>query len=584
MATAPEDIVNEEEVTASPEGVSAMDALSEATAGGGTPVGNNDNANVISKFTGTRTPQPTVEGIMSAGTYGPQAYSTYFPSMQNEIQHGTYSGSIVGSNPIYAPSALYPFGLIDARKQAIARAADAKVAEQDKWSQKMMDIGAPKTKRTPVQSSITKNFYEGIKEFVGKASRENPNVDPNKAVLQNPEFQKYLDDWRDVAAHEDSGVDSIAAFTKEAESGDKAVFGPQKEVMNDFQNNQILRRLTSTDPEIRAQAKQEMAQVRGLKAMRDPQKVMEEGVKALQSDVSESVGTDPQGLYDMITSTKVTSVPQQRIQNYVRHVYDTEYGGNEAQTGFDFNTFAKGFASQFGRKVEKQVQTASTKEGGDYSFHMDDQALSTAPVSVSSQTDASGGVGSYSLANSYNIPANMQKTFEMAIPSDAKDVSGNIISGKTTGNVTSTVSQVGNVVTVHKKGSSADGKAIDVSKPDELKHYKDSGFTFSVVPQAVVTVEGYDEKGKKSPGQNSTIAVNLNHIKNNVMKTNPDGSYKTGVNIPLLESKAKELQDQYNKKTYTLGGKEYDEAKVTAAAKASNLSVDEYIKAFNSKK
>lgn len=565
------------EITGSEDTQSAADSIQESL---NSEINTDDpKVKTLSKFKGTTRPQPSVQGIMSAGTYGPQAFSTYFPSEQNNINKGQYSGSIVGSVAQYAPSQLYPFGLIDARKQALAAAADAKVAEQEKWADKMAAIGSPQTKRTGVQPDITKEFYAGLAEIKNKVARENPGVDPNKAAMQSQELKQYTDSWRDVAKHEDELVETSATFQKDAQAGDKTIFGPQKQIMNEINSGDILKRLRSTDPKERAEAQKDFEEIKSLKAMRDPQKVMTEGVKALQPDVQEGFASiSPQERYDILTTTKTTKVGDKRIQDYVKNLYNTEYGGNEKQTGFSYDDFAKGFASQFGTKTETQTQTASTKDSGDYNFKMDETALSAAPVSVASLSNKPDEVGSYSLSNAYNIPASNQKPFEMAIPAGAKDVSGNTIFNKTTGNVTSTVSQVGNAIIVHKKGSDADGKAVDQNNPDEIKHYKDNGFTFTVVPQAVMTVEGYDENGKKSPGKNSTIAVDIDHIRNNVMKVNKDGSYKSGVNIPLLQKKAKESEQELNKPVvHKIKGKDYTQAAVEKAAKASNMTVDEYI-------
>jgi len=78
-----------------------------------------------------------------AGAMPAIGYDQMFPSASNNINKGSYSGSEVGSIPIYAPGQLVPFGAFDARQRALAGAAQQKVAQEaDIFKQK-----APITKR-----------------------------------------------------------------------------------------------------------------------------------------------------------------------------------------------------------------------------------------------------------------------------------------------------------------------------------------------------------------------------------------------------------------------------------------------------
>lgn len=527
----------------------------------------NQYSDLLSNFTGSQGPQLSVRDILTpqndyekqvmgdadryAGAIGPQAASTYFPGATQNIQQGYYSGSMIGSNPIYAPSGLYPYGLIDARQKALKDAADKKAAELEAFKNKIQGAKAPVTKHKAVQPQITEAFYTGLNDWIDKSKKDNPNADPYKSLWANPDFHKWMQNLNDVAGYEDQAVEHVAEIEKASEKGDYALTPAIVKKLDEFKTGKHGLLTASMNPE----DNQEALKIFNLGPIKDAAKMAKATADGIDSDVFEGAAkVSPQGLYDILTSTKVTKPNEQRIKDAVDQSWKFLYGGREDLVGLSKDEYYKLVAANFGKKTETTTQTVSTKDGNGYDFQMDETGLSQAPVSIASQTDGKGGVGAYSLSSSYNIPANMQKPFEMAIPSNAKDVSGNIISGKTTGNVTATVSQVGNAVIVHKKGSSADGKAIDFSNPETVQHYKDAGFTFTVIPQAVVTVEGYDDKGKKSPGQNSTIAVDLDHLRNNVMKTDEKGQYKTGVNVPLLEQKAKELQENLS------GSKKYSAA------------------------
>lgn len=527
----------------------------------------NPYADMLSGLTGATNPQISTQQIgapqndyekriaaeqaQNSSASPVQDFYTYYPSMKNDVLKGMSLGPMTGSHGNYAPSGLYPYGLIDARQNALKSAADKKAAEMDAYRNKIQANKAPVTKRTNVQGQITQDFYKGMNEFVDKARKDNPNADPYKSTYNNPEFHSWLQAQNDRVANETAGVESAAKFSANAEKAGNTVFQPQQEFLKKYLSGESEKLISSTDPKEREEGWSQMQKLHNLQAMPSVETVTKQIKDTFEPDDIESLqGISHQGLYDMVTtgSTKGVKTPAAaaRLKDYLHNVYESTYAGREDQTGFNEDKFIKQATGIFGTTTKKTVQTVSTKDAED--FHMDENSLAKAPVSITSSTGQKGAAGEdksapFSMLNSYDIPAKSQTTFEMTIPSDAKDIDGEIVRQGIKGNVSAKIAKVGNSIIVHKSGSKADGKAIEESSID---NYKKAGFKFSVVPQASVTVIGYDDKGKVAPGQNSTIAVGLNSIQNNVTKFNPDGSYKSGVNTPLLQKLAHEKEAELN--------------------------------------
>lgn len=352
----------------------------------------------LRKYTGRTQPQPSVQSIRghegSAET-GALPMSTYFPGMENNIQKGYYSGSMVGSNPIYAPSGLYPFGMIDAHRQALARAADQKVAEQDAWAQKMADATkAPTTKRKAVQEAMQNDFYKGISDYKAKFMKENPDFqgDINKALMRDQGFNQYLSDQHTRFEMEDQGVDTYAKNQAEAAKSGKIMFAPQKQVMADFMSGKVDSMMASTDPAEREKSKAIHAEIMNQQVMNDPQKVLEDFKKSNDPDDIESLqGISPKSTYDLITtgSTKGIKNPAaaQRMVAGLGQLYDTEYGGRENQTGINKQQFIAEGLNQYGTTKKITVQTPSNqKNANNDNIEFNPNDLTTAGKVVTAQS------------------------------------------------------------------------------------------------------------------------------------------------------------------------------------------------------
>lgn len=106
----------------------------------------------------------------------------YYPDINTPLQVGSYSGSIVGSNPIFVAGGGYiPFGVIDARKRALERAAKDKAIKKQKIAEMMWAKGAPQYQNQIDQMSVdmldkyakaTNNNFSKLLDFDSELSMQ----------------------------------------------------------------------------------------------------------------------------------------------------------------------------------------------------------------------------------------------------------------------------------------------------------------------------------------------------------------------------------------------------------------------------
>lgn len=85
----------------------------------------------------------------------------YYPDINKPLQVGTYSGSIVGSNPIFVASGgTMPVGIIDARKRSLENAAKKRAKNKQKIVEMAFAKGA-----IPYQDQIDDLSMSGLEKF-----------------------------------------------------------------------------------------------------------------------------------------------------------------------------------------------------------------------------------------------------------------------------------------------------------------------------------------------------------------------------------------------------------------------------------
>jgi len=138
----------------------------------------------------------------------------YYPNIGKDIAVGSYSGKYIGSTTIFAaPGARLPLGLMDARKRALAKAAESKQAALDKIAT-LPDTSAQ------FDTRFKDLKYNELHGFLEKA-----NYDA-EALSRDPEFMK----WSYNTSSKAKEIINANAWADQIvlDSQDKAKYTPQE--------------------------------------------------------------------------------------------------------------------------------------------------------------------------------------------------------------------------------------------------------------------------------------------------------------------------------------------------------------------
>ncbi len=114
----------------------------------------------------------------------------YYPDINTPLQVGNYSGSIVGSNPIFVGGGGYfPFSILDARKRAMEVAAANRVKEGEKIKELMLVDGAEQYQDQ--LSDIGLNMFNEFGESVGWDYRRLTDMKYPEAREFNKKYHEY---------------------------------------------------------------------------------------------------------------------------------------------------------------------------------------------------------------------------------------------------------------------------------------------------------------------------------------------------------------------------------------------------------
>lgn len=438
-------------------------------------------AELVNSFTGSKGPQISTNSFASRNrsegrrTQGPrnvygqnedgqipaQAFATYFPSELNNIQKGAYSGSMIGSNPVYAPSQLMPYGLIDARKNALAQAADQKVAEDEAFASKMQQ--EPVTKRTNVQDQLHEAFTNYNKEWIDKGQKMYGG-NFYKKLYNNPEYQAGLQNFKNFAAHEDAAVNTLAKFDTESQKDGYKQTPEQKEIAQTYLSGETPMSLLSSDPKVRAQAVKDMQKVYSLKAMPDEQKVVDDIIKTVQpDDIKHFVGiTSKQPLYDVLKTSEDKSTPEGRLRNVTDKIWDQKYAGLEDQGAISKDDFFKLALDMTGKTHKEDIHTVSTKPNAGEGEG--DDVIETAsigkPQGYKMISPSTGGQKEATVDVAQSATLHKPISVDLEMTTSVRDINGNTLPNQK--GVFKVVGSDMKVVPVYKNGTKAEGGKVDI--------------------------------------------------------------------------------------------------------------------------
>lgn len=235
---------------------------------------------------------------------GPQGAALY-PGLSEPINVGTYSGSIVGNNPIFVPSGnVMPLDPILARRKAIDDAARARAM------QALQAVEAPKVpqfKDQGFQKKLTEDVLNVHNQFVKEAQAISPQN--WAAILQNPNTsvgRRYIQtmaNFENIVKNVDRITDQVVAIEEGMKDGSvslnpegKRLFQEYKGMLGDFTNYE---KLSSTDMR---------AIERRLQGIIDINKYLndEKLLQTIEAEIKSSYVVNDKGMYYNARTNKLT--------------------------------------------------------------------------------------------------------------------------------------------------------------------------------------------------------------------------------------------------------------------------------------
>ena len=176
----------------------------------------------------------------------------YYPDINTPLQVGTYSGSIVGNNPIFVAGGGYiPVGIIDARRRALERAAANKVKKGEKLKELMLVDSAEQYQDKIHEIGL------GIFNKYGEAAGWDyyQLMDMNNPLAR--EFQSEYQNYRANAKRTIAIQKQYETVLKDLTDGDKYVPPSVLKAMEDWQSGMWSMDALS-DPELLQRIEREM--------------------------------------------------------------------------------------------------------------------------------------------------------------------------------------------------------------------------------------------------------------------------------------------------------------------------------------
>jgi hypothetical protein len=180
---------------------------------------------------------------------GPQGMASLYPGMSLPEQMGTYSGSIIGSNPLMAPGGgVMAIDPVLARRKAIEDAARARASSLVPFEpQKPFQLKDPRFQQKYEQQVLAfqSDFTEEMKKKYGK-DWTIVAKDPN--TKEGREFIQAMANYETLGREFDGITDRVAAIDEGLDSGDLEfsddtlkVYDDYKQLLGDFEGGSVFK-------------------------------------------------------------------------------------------------------------------------------------------------------------------------------------------------------------------------------------------------------------------------------------------------------------------------------------------------------
>lgn len=322
---------------------------------------------IISRRAGEATPQISVNDMFSytpvmsesqkriydemdaykrAPATGALSPDTYFPG-NGRIEQGEYAGPTIGKVTLVSPGGgRFPYGIADAREKALQDAAMAKNKQIEDFTKMLKP---PETKHTAVKPQLDELYWSGNEKWIANAQKIYGD-NWASALMNDPGYNKWKDSMNTVAETHDGMVDYIAGLEDKAKTG-KFVMSPElKSSISDF--NQGIKGLENPFDPKGHELNNTLARMR-VEANLD--EVVNDATQHIIRSVEESnPHVDKKGIYDIISTQKVTEVSPERIKALAGDIMRTHY--NESSM-FTQEQVEQRLSTALQKQSETQFQT-----------------------------------------------------------------------------------------------------------------------------------------------------------------------------------------------------------------------------------
>jgi hypothetical protein len=475
------------------------------------------------------------EQRLEAAPDAPLAMSTYFPGATNNIVKGGYSGSEVGSISAYAPSTLFPVGILDARDAALKGAASRKAKAIDDF-QKLYGK-SPETKRVAVQGELDKTYYSGLQQWIGNA-KATYGSNWATALQADTKFQTWNQDMRTVARYEDGIVDFLADLDKK-EADPLFVTSGQTKLMK----SQFLAGVGGLSNPAGTPGKTSLAeQILFLRAETDLDQAVNTATKEYADKAYGSAQYQgAQGPYDVWMQWEKTGMKEEEVNAIADGIWKNSYNSGEGGSMFTLDDIKKRIKAIYPERTKRELKTASNQYsagagGADFQYTEDDISKEAGVMNVN--VAQVGGAPLPSKTTTY-AGVTFKKPVVTSVPQ------GSLMYDPNTGSPIQTIG--GEKITfgqtaVTRVIKSDDKKSMVLVTDDQYDRM--DPLTQKKVSYDVVAIGTYETPGGGLTGQPSTRTVIMPaaSVENAfVKKRKADGSVELGVPIDKQRAEADKL-------------------------------------------
>ena len=458
------------------------------------------------------------------------SYGMMFPSAQTPIQKGQYSGRMIGSGATYAPNQLIPFGVYDAKKRAVEEAAKAKIKAMNDFFAKAVP---PKTKRFAVQGELDKMYFDGLQKAV-PILQQRYGKNWAQAAESDVQFQRWNQSIRTIAQYEDGIVDHIAKL-RALDEDKNFVLSPQTKMAA----NEFMMGVDGLSDPYNPQGHQAADKLLQSNAQVELDVAVNDAIEKFANDQYYIAhGKSPEGPYDAWSFTRGKGMKPEEVEKMTDTIWMAEYGGQG-----DFITrdmIKQRIETLFPMRVDKEFkfqdnQYNASAGGADVMLSAADYSDQPATDNFGgTYTDASGNVQQGTVTGYDGVT--LSRPQALVVPNSARAIDP--ATGQPIEVPANTKVSVGGA-----KNIPVDNKGNPVTDQEFGQKFDPAKTRYT--PYVVATYQEQEILDGEPTGRviNKSVWIPAKEVQSGIGKRNPDGSYKSGIDIDLMEKRAKQRQD-----------------------------------------